>query len=80
MRIKREGVMREDGTIHPAVEAYRKFKHTELGYLTAIAEMCRAEAQEPNDLLAEMARATGVEPEAVEPEIPAKLPHEPRQD
>jgi hypothetical protein len=68
-RIKTEGVMREDGTVHPAVEAFRKYKHTELGYLTAIAEMRHAEHEEPRDLVAEMARCDEVEPvqEAGEP-------------
>jgi hypothetical protein len=49
--------MREDGTVHPAVEAFRKYKHTELGYLTAIAEVRQAEHEEPRDLVAEMAGA-----------------------
>jgi hypothetical protein len=55
-KIKRESVMRPDGTVHPAVEAFRKYKHTELGYLTAIAEMRKAEHEEQRDLAAEMAR------------------------
>jgi cytochrome P450 len=65
-RIKADGVMRPDGTVHPAVEAFRKYKHTELGYLTAIAEMRRAEAEEPDDLVAQLARATDSETETVE--------------
>ena len=46
-------VLREDGTVHPAVEAFRKYKLTELGYLTAIAEMRHAGHEEPRDLVAE---------------------------
>jgi hypothetical protein len=61
-RIKADGVQRADGTVNPAVEAFRKYKHTELGYLTAIAEMRNAEHDEPHDLVAEMARCD-VEPE-----------------
>jgi hypothetical protein len=69
-RIKAEGVMRADGSVNPAVEAFRKYKHTELGYLTAIAEMRNAEHEEPRDLVAEMARCNEAEPvqEAVEHE------------
>jgi hypothetical protein len=69
-KIKKEGVMREDGSLHPAVEAFRKYKHTELSYLTAIAEMRQAEHESPRDLVAEMARVTAVEPvrEGPEPE------------
>jgi hypothetical protein len=67
-KIKREGVMREDGTVHPAVEAFRKYKHTELGYLTAIAEMRRAEREEPRDLVAAMAAGDEIAEPAAEAE------------
>jgi hypothetical protein len=57
-----EGIMRADGTIHPAVEALRKYKHTELGYLQAMAEMRHAEESHRQiDIVAEMARAVKVE-------------------
>jgi hypothetical protein len=71
-KIRAEGVMRADGTLNPAVEAFRKYKHTELGYLTAIAEMRRAEHEEPRDLVAEMARAG--DEATVEPEASAEPP------
>jgi hypothetical protein len=67
--MKAEGLMREDGTMHPAVEMFRKFKRTELDYLTAIAEMRRGEA-EPEDLVAQLARH--VDGETVEPEAPVQ--------
>ena len=69
-RIKIEGVQRADGSVNPVVEQFRKFKHTELAYLQAMAEMRRAEHEEPRDLVAEMARCDEVGPElgAVEPE------------
>jgi hypothetical protein len=69
-RIKIEGVQRADGSVNPVVEQFRKFKHTELAYLQAMAEMRRAEHEEPRDLVAEMARCDEVEPvqEAGEPE------------
>jgi hypothetical protein len=69
-RIKAEGVIRPDGTVNPAVESFRQYKGTELKYLSAMAEMRRAEHEEPRDLVAEMARCDEVapEPEAVEPE------------
>src|ERR1700730_25185 len=69
-RIKADGVMRSDGTVHPAVEQFRKIKHTELNYLQSMMEMRRAEHEEPRDLVAEMARCDEVEPlqEAGEPE------------
>ena len=56
--------------MNPVVEQFRKFKHTELAYLQAMADMRRAEHEEPRDLVAEMARCDEValELEAVEPE------------
>jgi hypothetical protein len=73
-RIKADGVMRSDGTVHPAVEQFRKIKHTELNYLQSMIEMRNAEREEPRDLVAEMARCDEVapEPEAVEPEPEAE--------
>jgi hypothetical protein len=50
--------------VHPAVEAFRKYKRTELDYLTAIAEMRQAEHEPSSDLVAEMARVTEAEPGA----------------
>jgi hypothetical protein len=69
-KIRTEGVMRADGTVHPAVEQFRKIKHTELNYLQSMMEMRRAEHEEPRDLVAEMAWCDEVEPvqEAGEPE------------
>jgi hypothetical protein len=69
-KIKTEGVMRADGTVHPAVEQFRKIKHTELNYLQSMMEMRRAEHEEPRDLVAEMALCDEIEPEqeAVAPE------------
>ena len=61
-RIKIEGVQRADGSVNPVVEQFRKFKHTELAYLQAMAEMRRAEHEEPRDLVAEMARCDKAEP------------------
>src|SRR6266568_534356 len=58
-RIQAEGIMRADGTIHPAVEALRKYKHTELGYLQAVAEMRHAEESSgPRDIVEAIARVT----------------------
>lgn len=72
-KIKEQGVMRvrEDGTseLHPAVEAFRKFKGTELNYLTAIAEM-RREQSPPEDLVAQLARAQSEEIVEPEPSAP----------
>jgi hypothetical protein len=67
-------VQRPDGSVNPVVEQFRKFKHTELAYLQAMAEMRRAEHEEPRDLVAEMARCDEVapEPEAVAPEQSAE--------
>jgi len=69
-KIKADGVMRPDGTVHPGVEQFRKIKHTELNYLQTMMEMRRAEHEEPRDLVAEMARCDEVAPEpgAMEPE------------
>jgi hypothetical protein len=73
-KIKADGVMRSDGTVHPAVEQFRKIKHTELNYLQTMMEMRHAEHEEPRDLVAEMARCDEVAPElgAVEPEQTAR--------
>ena len=68
-RIKTEGVMRGDGTLNPAVEAFRKYKHTELGYLTAIAEMRRAEHHQPEDIVSLMASVNAAETEQPAPEV-----------
>ena len=34
--IKREGIMRSDGTLNPCVEQFRQYKHTELNFLAMI--------------------------------------------
>jgi hypothetical protein len=76
-RIKIEGVQRADGSVNPVVEQFRKFKHTELAYLQAMAEMRRAEHEEPRDLVAEMARCDEAEPvqESIEPStLPPQAP------
>ena len=69
-KIKADGVMRPDGTVHPAVEQFRKIKHTELNYLQTMMEMRHAGHEEPRDLVAEMARCDEVEPlqESIESE------------
>jgi hypothetical protein len=71
-RIKSEGTMRADGTMNPAVEAFRKYKHTELGYLTAISEMRRAAQTEPADIVAMMAQHLDEPTETREPEPEAE--------
>jgi hypothetical protein len=76
-RIKNEGVIRADGTLHPAVEAFRKYKHTELGYLTAIADMRRAEHEQARDLVADMARAIEAPQAAGQDETPVAEEIEP---
>jgi hypothetical protein len=61
-----EGLKRPDGeTLHPAVEALRAYKHTELCYLKTMVELCAAQPSQSQDLVAAMA----AEPEAetVEP-------------
>jgi hypothetical protein len=67
-KIKAQGAVKDDGTVHPAVEQFRKIKATELNYLQAMAEMRKAEHGEPEDLVAQMARVTEVEAEQPEQE------------
>ena len=67
-RIKTEGVMRADGSVNPAMESFRKYKHTELSYLTAIAELKRERDTAPVDLVAQLAAAQPEPPEPVAPE------------
>jgi hypothetical protein len=51
------GLMRADGEdIHPAVKAFREYKHTELSYLKQMVELRTAQALEPLDVVAQMAR------------------------
>lgn len=79
-RIKLDGVQRADGSLNPVVEQFRKFKHTELAYLQAMAEMRRADHDEPEDLVAQMARATEVEPEQAEQEVGEPEPNGESED
>jgi hypothetical protein len=64
-----EGLMRADREeVHPAVKAFREYKHTELGYLKTMVELCAAQPDEHDDLVAQMARAADADTETVEPE------------
>jgi hypothetical protein len=58
--------MRGDDQVNPAVEAHRKNTHEQLCFLDKIAELRRAQASDPRDLVAAMAAAdvaATVEPE-----------------
>jgi hypothetical protein len=69
-KIKTDGVMRADGTLHPAVEQFRKYKATELAYIQAIDEMRRAKQQTGEiDLVAQMA---AIQPDMVEAAEPTE--------
>jgi hypothetical protein len=66
-------LMRPDGEdVHPAVKAFREYKHTELSYLKQMVELRTAQATEPLDIVAQMAQQIDV-PEAVEPTSPQRL-------
>lgn len=71
-RIKTEGVMRPDSSVNPAVESFRKYKHTELNYLTTIAELKRERECAPLDIVGQMARAD--DPPATDPPQEANHP------
>jgi len=62
------GLMRADGEdVHPAVKAFREYKHTELSYLKQMVELRAAQASQSADIVAEMAVRSD-EAETVEPE------------
>jgi hypothetical protein len=56
-RLKTDGIMRPDGTLHPAVDALRKYKQTELGYLAKMAEIRQMEQQGEPDIVEAIAKA-----------------------
>jgi hypothetical protein len=56
----KEGLMCADGEdVHPAVKAFREYKHTELNYLKQLFEMHAARASQPVDIVAQMAKLPG---------------------
>jgi hypothetical protein len=66
------GLMRKDGEdVHPAVRAFREYKHTELGYIKQLVELHAVQASGPLDLVAAMAEPASDEPaDGAEPSKP----------
>ena len=78
--IRRRGAVLADGTINPAVEAHRKNVHEQLYSLSVYAEVNRAHASEPFDLVRALSDAQVAEADAgnqaADPARDSKLPDE----
>jgi hypothetical protein len=72
------GLMRADGEdVHPAVKAFREYKFTELQYLKQLFEMHAARANQPVDIVGQLARRDEAETVVEQPADGVKSDYEP---